>query len=145
MKTGIWILSLVMGIGLLLAISCASGSGKIPAGNGGSGGDDTSAVTGGSGVAGAGGSTSSDSVSAGSGGSSTSPPTSLCGNGQVDEGEQCDCGNDGLCSTQELDYTTCSSLQEGVGMLGCDTQCQFNISMCSTPTGSDAGPYGGDN
>ncbi|MBI2068788.1 MAG: PKD domain-containing protein [Candidatus Yanofskybacteria bacterium] len=52
------------------------------------------------------------------------PPPS-CGNGQIDNGEQCDGGN--------LNSQTCSSLGfSGGGALSCNANCTFNTSACVT-------------
>jgi len=79
-----------------------------------------------------------DEGEAGSGGSSegAAGTESLCGNGLIDEGEQCD--------GQNLGGETCRSLGEGDGELKCGPACLFDVSMCAPryPTTPNPGPYG---
>jgi hypothetical protein len=56
---------------------------------------------------------------------------SVCGDGIMDGGEQCD--------GADLDEQTCASLLAGTGVLGCTADCEFDVSMC-TPNGGDYGP-----
>jgi hypothetical protein len=70
--------------------------------------------------------------SSGAGGSSGNP---LCGNGEIDDNEQCDGSN--------LGGETCASLGEGDGTLMClPNTCMFDVSMC-TQVGGGSGGYGG--
>ena len=55
-----------------------------------------------------------------------------CGNGDLDDGEQCD--------GDQLRGETCSSLGEASGMLAC-RNCAFDTSMCGS--GSDSGGSNG--
>jgi len=73
------------------------------------------------------------------GGSTVTP---VCGNGILDDSEQCDCGNDGNCSAQELNNATCESLGSGTGILSCDQNCVFDMSMCTPSDDADAGGEG---
>jgi hypothetical protein len=61
----------------------------------------------------------------------TSDPenTSDCGNGVIDEGEECD--------TDDLDGETCSSRSAGLGDLACTSECVFDETGCSF--GSECG------
>ena len=45
-----------------------------------------------------------------------------CGNGAINTGEQCDLIN--------LDGASCESLGLGGGILGCNTDCTFDTSLC---------------
>ncbi len=64
------------------------------------------------------------------------PP--VCGDGNVDAGEQCDGSN--------LANASCTTLGQGFtsGSLSCNSSCTFNTSMCLTDSG-DGGLIGGDN
>ncbi len=55
-----------------------------------------------------------------------------CGNGIIEGPEQCDGMN--------LNGATCSTLGEGVGMLGCTSVCTYDLSMCGRSGPVDAGP-----
>lgn len=61
---------------------------------------------------------------------STSPSptaTPACGNGVLDDGEECD----GL----DLDDETCENLcEDGAGTLGCTSSCTFDFSGCDDPS-----------
>jgi hypothetical protein len=58
--------------------------------------------------------------------------TSVCGNGVIDTGEQCDQGNS---ATQpNLGGATCTSLGKTGGTLKCSSACTFDTSMCTTTT-----------
>lgn len=51
----------------------------------------------------------------------------ICGNGQIDPGEQCDGGN--------LNGKTCANLIPGTcGTLSCNANCRFTTSSCAFPT-----------
>ena len=75
-------------------------------------------------------------------GDSTSTP--VCGNGVVEGDEQCDCGSDGLCTTDELKGATCEALENGTGTVRCDANCMLDFSMCTSSVDIDTGPYGTD-
>jgi hypothetical protein len=70
------------------------------------------------------------------GGDTTDPnePEDLCGNDDIDSGEQCDGDN--------LGGATCSSLGEGEGELACGPACYFDVSGCTGYT--NGGGYGGE-
>jgi len=55
----------------------------------------------------------------------TTGPALTCGNGVVDEGEECD----GIAG----DGTTCESLGHHPGALGCTTACTYDTSRCAPP------------
>jgi hypothetical protein len=60
-------------------------------------------------------------------------PVDLCGNGVIDNDEQCD--------NNELNGETCGTLGEGSGTLTCDpASCTYDVSMC-TGSETDSG-YG---
>ncbi len=75
---------------------------------------------------------------AGSGGSNgdAAAPELLCGNGVIDEREQCDGDN--------LGNETCLTLGEGDGELRCGPACLFDVSMCAPryPMPTNPGGYG---
>ena len=102
--------------------SCTTGNGKSPgedaAGSWSSAGYPGSIVSGGSGVS----------------GGTVPAPVTLCGNGIIDEGEQCDGSN--------LGSETCTNLGEGDGVLMCSASCAYDTSMC-TQTQPAPGGYGG--
>ncbi len=59
----------------------------------------------------------------------------ICGNGVIDGAEQCDCGEDGKCSSAELGGSSCSSLDyEGgnltCGLKGSNNECRFVTEEC---------------
>jgi len=62
-----------------------------------------------------------------------------CGNGELDDGEECDSSN--------LGEETCESLGHGPGMLSCDpVTCTYDTSMCQSfpiETGGTGGGGGG--
>jgi cysteine-rich repeat protein len=122
-----------------------AGAGASAAGNAGAGGD---AAAGGSDAAGA----SGNEAAAGSGGSLPPP---VCGNAAVEEGEECDDGNDlpgdgcfeckiSFCGNQQLDdgepcdgtdlagqtCETASGNPKLVGKLGCSPSCAFDYAEC---------------
>jgi cysteine-rich repeat protein len=122
-----------------------AGAGASAAGNAGAGGD---AAAGGSDAAGA----SGNEAAAGSGGSLPPP---VCGNAAVEEGEECDDGNDlpgdgcfeckiNFCGNQQLDdgepcdgtdlagqtCETASGNPKLVGKLGCSPSCAFDYTEC---------------
>jgi hypothetical protein len=75
-----------------------------------------------------------DEGAAGSAGSeSSTEPEVLCGNGIIDDKEQCDGDN--------LEGETCLSLGEGEGQLNCGPACLFDVSMCA-PLWPGSGGYG---
>lgn len=49
--------------------------------------------------------------------------TSICGNGVIESGEDCEAGN--------LNGESCTSLSCGIGSLGCSVNCKFNFSGCT--------------
>lgn len=55
-----------------------------------------------------------------------------CGNGMVDNGEQCDCGKDPECKAEQLAAQSCQSLGFMGGTLACrsSTTCEFDTSAC---------------
>ncbi len=63
--------------------------------------------------------------------SACSLPT--CPNGDLDSGEQCDCGSDGICTLTELNNSGCSDVGNyNGGTLSCSqTSCQFEVSACT--------------
>jgi parallel beta-helix repeat protein len=56
-----------------------------------------------------------------------------CGNGEVEPqfGEACDCGIDGVCDFDELDFKDCKSFVYDFGDLGCTDSCVFDLSGCT--------------
>jgi parallel beta-helix repeat protein len=56
-----------------------------------------------------------------------------CGNGEVQSefGEACDCGTDGVCDFDELDFKDCKSFVYNFGNLGCTDSCFFDLSECT--------------
>ncbi len=88
-------------------------------------GDDTTTTTGTSSSSG------SDSSSGGFNGS-------ICGDGVIEGNEQCDCGDDGDCTTEELNGLACQDTKDplvpGVltgGPLGCNpASCRYDTSQC---------------
>ena len=54
---------------------------------------------------------------------------SVCSNGIIDPGEECDCGRDNICTPGELDGETCVSLGFDKGDLDC-SNCMFDTSLC---------------
>ena len=48
--------------------------------------------------------------------------TETCGNGMIDDGEECD--------GADLGEQDCASLDAGVGLLVCDGSCKYDFSMC---------------
>jgi len=66
------------------------------------------------------------------GGSSGQPE---CGNGVKETGEQCDCGDDGVCTQAELNFKSCQSLGFDSGEISCypaghENECEFDDSGC---------------
>jgi hypothetical protein len=61
--------------------------------------------------------------------SSTGEPVVLCGNGQIDEVEECDGVN--------LNMKTCMTFGFTGGALTCTPQCAFDKSMCTSPSCGD--------
>ncbi len=54
-----------------------------------------------------------------------------CGDGHIDEDEDCDCGEDGVCTTAELGESNC--YRQGFtagGSLGCKADCSYDTSEC---------------
>ena len=60
---------------------------------------------------------------------------SLCGNGNIDSGEQCDGSN--------LNGKTCSTQGFSAGTLSCNSNCTFNTSACTSGGGGGGGGGGG--
>lgn len=73
------------------------------------------------------------------GGGAGSVSTGTCGNGHVDTGEQCD--------TPDLNGATCATATlnaKPMGQLACTTDCQLDVSTCTTSApGSGGGPGAG--
>jgi len=64
------------------------------------------------------------------------PGESPCGNGKIDEGEDCD--------GAMLGDVTCTNLGFASGMLGCDPiTCTYETTMCRLPSQSGSGGTGG--
>jgi len=58
-------------------------------------------------------------------GSTTTEPTSECGNGDVEDGEECD--------GADWNGATCESLGHFAGALACGAGCEFDVSGCVPP------------
>jgi hypothetical protein len=70
-------------------------------------------------------------------GSATSHPPPVCGNGRLEEGEDCEGG--------DVAGTTCADVGAGEGALACGADCLFDASACSTPPAGVGGAgAGGD-
>ncbi len=61
-----------------------------------------------------------------------------CGNGVVDQGEQCDGPN----LPSGVNCATATSGAQPSGTLGCNPSCQFDISQCTGGMGGGAGMTG---
>jgi hypothetical protein len=68
-------------------------------------------------------------------GSATSHPPPVCGNGRLEEGEDCEGG--------DVAGATCADIGAGEGALACGADCLFDASACSSPP-SGAGGSGGE-
>ncbi len=70
--------------------------------------------------------------------SSSDPGGSFCGDGVLEGSEDCDCGDDGECTEQELGGNACENLSDplvpGVltgGVLGCNpASCRYDTTQC---------------
>jgi hypothetical protein len=58
----------------------------------------------------------------------------VCGNGIIENGEQCDCDGGG-CTPAELNYQTCEGLGYGGGVLSCSAYCMFDVTNCTAGGG----------
>ncbi|MCX6744253.1 MAG: hypothetical protein NTX82_01880, partial [Candidatus Parcubacteria bacterium] len=64
-----------------------------------------------------------------------------CGNDELNVNEECDCGADGTCSSEELNGKTCNDFGRALGTLACYppqnpigyNNCRFNTDGCSSP------------
>jgi len=72
-------------------------------------------------------------VQGGSTGTTDSGIGPVCGNGIIEQGEECDGAN--------LGGTSCEILQLGAGTVTCSTSCSLDTTMCDT--GTSTGGYGG--
>jgi len=70
-------------------------------------------------------------------GSATSHPPPVCGNGRLEEGEDCEGG--------DVAGATCADVGAGEGALACGADCLFDASACSSPpTGVGGAGSGGE-
>jgi hypothetical protein len=63
------------------------------------------------------------------------PSEPRCGNGEIEEGEECD--------GTELDGVTCANLGFEGGELSCDAMCTFDVGACTRPPTAPMGGNGG--
>lgn len=56
-----------------------------------------------------------------------------CGDGEIQAGESCDCGDNEDCSPEQLDHKSCQDFGFSEGTLGCGGKapCQFDTSQCT--------------